>query len=138
MFYTICVCRFIRATVFLMRNSREEKSWIDDRAIGTLRRVCPFPFSFFSFLLFQSPRDKRKARSRGASHSTIRQDNLMAEFGDVELLLFIECHIIDLVPNKDVLWKARKFWAKSAVLGYVGRVAIARSDSAIPRSHREG
>lgn len=43
------------------------------------------------------------------SHSAIRQDNLTAEFGDVEVLLFIECHIIDLFRIKTFCGKFDSF-----------------------------
>lgn len=43
------------------------------------------------------------------SHSAIRQDNLTTEFGDVEVLLFIECHIIDLFRIKTLCGKFENF-----------------------------
>lgn len=55
-------------------------------------------FFFFVFLFIFVKREKRvHAKPRTPA---IRQDNLTAEFGDVEVLLFIECHIIDMFRIK--------------------------------------
>lgn len=56
-----------------------------------------FFFFCFSFYLREEREKRVHAKPRTPA---IRQDNLTAEFGDVEVLLFIECHIIDMFRIK--------------------------------------
>lgn len=54
--------------------------------------------SLLFFFVFKCQREE--SVDAKMSHSAIWQDNLTEEFGDVEVLLFIKCHIIDLFRIK--------------------------------------
>lgn len=58
-----------------------------------------FFFVFFFVFLFIFVKREKRVHAKPPTPA-IRQDNLTAEFGDVEVLLFIECHIIDMFRIK--------------------------------------
>lgn len=89
----------VNQTQTRLRGARSRSRDRDPRSLFFL-----FLFFFFQF----SQQRKKRVLTEARTARMIRQDNLIAEL-DMQKFCYLLNVILSTVPNKDVLWKARKF-----------------------------